>query len=127
MPDQDIENLTYHDRCYLPKRKSMLFFYHIFHSLLLDRIENPELHNLVKLYQLHRHSRTYRIYIKSEDCRLKLEVSRLKLRFKVFLKRRLVPESFPQIMPERSKILVLLKRNEILAKVKDYTNSFFKL
>ena len=32
----------------------------IVHAFLRDRNENPELQNLVKLYQLHRHSRTCR-------------------------------------------------------------------
>ena len=42
----------------------------VVHAFLCDRNENPELHNLVKLYQLHRHSRTRRKY-KNEPCRFK--------------------------------------------------------
>ena len=42
----------------------------IVRAFLPDRNENPELHNLVKLYQLHRHSRTRRKY-KNEPCRFK--------------------------------------------------------
>ena len=38
----------------------MAFVDQIVHAFLPDRNENPELHNLVKLYQLHRHSRTCR-------------------------------------------------------------------
>ena len=34
----------------------------IVHAFVPDRNENPELHNLVNLYQLHRHSRTCRKY-----------------------------------------------------------------
>ena len=37
------------------------------HAFLPDRNENPELCNLVKLYQLHRLSRTCRKY-KNESC-----------------------------------------------------------
>ena len=42
----------------------------VVHAFLCDRNENPELHNLVKLYQLHRHSKTCRKY-KNEPCRFK--------------------------------------------------------
>ena len=48
----------------------MAFVDQIFHAFLPDRKENAELHNLVKLYQLHRHSRTCRKY-KNELCRFK--------------------------------------------------------
>ena len=46
------------------------FIDQVVHAFLHDRNEKPELHNLGKLYQLHRHSRIYRKY-KKEPCRFK--------------------------------------------------------
>ena len=44
------------------KEEYVTFVDQIVHAFLPDRNENPELHNLVKLYQLHRKSRTCRKY-----------------------------------------------------------------
>ena len=52
------------------KEEYVAFVDQIVHAFLPDRNENPELQNLVKLYQLHRHSRTCRKY-KNESCRFK--------------------------------------------------------
>ena len=49
----------------------MAFVDQIVHAFLPDKNKNPELHNLVKLYQLHRHSRTCTKY-KNKPCRFKL-------------------------------------------------------
>ena len=40
----------------------------IVHSFLPNKNENPDLHELVKLYQLHRHSKTCRKY-RNDGCR----------------------------------------------------------
>ena len=175
MPEEDIGNLTYHDRCRLLNDNPVLFVRHfqyqvevffkeivvdgplgktkyyairvefqvrgsphvycflwvadapvstsnnkeeyvafvdqIVHASLPERNENPELHNLVKLYQLHRHSGTCRKY-KNEPCRFKFR--------KFFSKETLVVEN----IPEEIKVLVLCKRNNILDKVRDYINNF---
>ena len=95
----------------------MAFVDQIFHAFLLDRNENAELHNLIKLYQLHKHSRTCRKY-KNEFCRFK---------FRTFLslsKKTVVAELLPENMPETIKVLVLRKRNGILDKVRDYISNF---
>ena len=97
------------------KEEYVAFVDQIAHAFLPDRNENPEVHNLVKLYQLHRHSKTYRKY-KSEPCRFKFG--------KLFAKETLVEEPLPENMPEEIKVLVLRKRNEILDKVRNYINSF---
>ena len=52
------------------KEEYVAFFDQTVHAFLSDRNENSELHNLVKLYRLHRHSRTYRKY-ENEPCRFK--------------------------------------------------------
>ena len=97
------------------KEEYVAFVDQIVHAFLPDRDENPELHELVKLYQLHRHSKTCRKY--------KNEVSRFKFG-KFFIKKTLVAEPLPDGMPEEMKVLVLHKRSEILQKVTDYINNF---
>ena len=63
--------------------------------------EKPELHELVKLHQFHRHSKTCRKY--------KIEAFRFK--FGKFLgKETLVTEPLPESMSEEVKVLVLNKR-----------------
>ena len=97
------------------KEEYVASVHQILHAFLPDRNENPELHELVKLYQLHRHSKTCRKY--------KNEVSRFKFG-KFFIKKTLVAEPLPDGMPEEMKVLVLHKRSEILQKVTDYINNF---
>ena len=97
------------------KEEYVAFVDQIIHAFLPDRNENPELHELVKLYQLHRHSKTCRKY-KNEVCKFKFG--------KFFIKKTLVAEPLPDSMPEEMKVLVLRKRSEILQKVKDYINNF---
>ena len=91
------------------KEEYVAFLDQIVHAFLPDRNENPELHGLVKLYQLHRYSKTCWKY-KNEDCRFKFG--------KCFAKKTLVTEPLPDSMPEEMKMLVLHKRSEILQKVK---------
>ena len=52
------------------KEEYVAFVDQIAHTFLPDRNENPELHELVKLYQLHRHSKACKKY-KNEVCRFK--------------------------------------------------------
>ena len=52
------------------KEEYVAFVDQIVHAFLPDRNENPELHELAKLYQLHRHSKTCRKY-KNKVCRFR--------------------------------------------------------
>ena len=52
------------------KEGYVAFVYQIIHAFLPDGNENPELHELVKFYQLHRHSKTCRKY-NNDVCRFK--------------------------------------------------------
>ena len=84
------------------------------HASLPNKNENPDLHELVKLYQLHRHSKTCHKY-KNEVCRFHFG--------KFFSKQTIVAKPLPSDMPESIKHSVLVKRKEILSKVKDYINT----
>ena len=97
------------------KEGCLTFVDQIVNGFVPDRNENPELHDLVKLYQLHRHSRT----CKNEPCRFKFE--------KLFSKRKkkIVVEPLPENIPEKVKVLVLRKRNEIFVK-SETTKQFSK-
>ena len=70
------------------------------HSYLKKK-EKPELHELVKLHQLHRHSKTCRKY-KNEAFRFKFG--------KFFSKEKLVAKPLPENLAEEVKMLVLSKR-----------------
>ena len=84
------------------KVEYVAFVDQIVHAFLPDRNENQELHELVKLYQLHRHPKTCRKY-KNKVCRFKFG--------KFFIKKTLVAEPLPDSMPEEMKVLVLRKRS----------------
>ena len=70
-------------------------------SYLEKKKEKPELHELIKLYQLQSHSKTCTMN-KNEDCRFKFG--------KIFSKQTLAAEALPERMPEEIKVLVLSKR-----------------
>ena len=97
------------------KEEYVTFFDQTVHAFLSDRNENSELHNLVKLYRLHRHSRTCRKY-ENEPCRFKFG--------KTFSKKKMVAEPLPENMSKEIKVLVLCKRNKILDKFRDYISNF---
>ena len=97
------------------KEEYVAFVNQIVHAFLTDRNENPELHELIKFYKLHRYSKTCRKY--------KNEVFIFKF-CKFFTKETLIAEPLPESKPEEMKVFVLHKRNEILQKVKDYINDF---
>ncbi|XP_066912801.1 uncharacterized protein [Clytia hemisphaerica] len=75
--------------------------------------EDPELFNLVKTYQLHRHSKTCRKY-KNTPCRFHFG--------KFFSERTIVSEPLPQELPQEQKRTILSLRKEVLSKVKTYIN-----
>ena len=87
------------------KEEYVAFVDQITHAFLPDRNENQELHELVKLYQLHRHSKVCKKY-KNEVCRFKFR--------KFFTKETLVAEPLLDSMTEEMNVLILHKRSEIL-------------
>ena len=100
------------------KEEYVVFVDQIVHEFLPHRNENPELHNLVKLYQLHRHSRTCGKY-KNEPYSLNLETFSQNKK-----KKKVVAQPMPEIMSEEIKVLVLRKKNKILDQVRDYIKDF---
>ena len=80
------------------------------HATLPSKNTDSELHELVKLYQLHRHSKTCRKY-KNKACRCHFR--------KLFSKQTIFAKQLPSDLPENS---VLINRKGILSKVKDYIN-----
>ena len=97
------------------KEEYLVFADQIVCAFLPDRNENPKLHNLVKLYQLHILSRICRKH-KNEPCRFKFE--------KFLSKEKIVADPLPENMPEKVKVLVLHKRKEILDEIRDHINNF---
>ena len=95
------------------KEEYIEFVDNIIHAVLPDENEQPELYNLVKTYQMHRHSKTCRKY-KNQACRFHFG--------KLFSKRTIVAEPLPSDIPESEKVLILQKRKEIVSKVKEYIN-----
>ena len=87
------------------KEEYVAFVDQITHAFLPDRNENQEFHELVKLYQLHRHSKVCKKY-KNEVCRFKFR--------KFFTKETLVAEPLLDSMTEEMNVLILHKRSEIL-------------
>ena len=83
------------------KEKYAAFVDQIIHAFLPKKKIKPELHELVKLHQLHRHSKTCRKY--------KNKVFRFKIG-KFFSKETLVAEPLPESMLEEVQVLVLSKR-----------------
>ena len=76
-----------------------------------DEREKPELHKLVKTYQLHCHSKSCRKY-KNVDCRYSFG--------KYFTDKTIVAEPLPEEMSIEAKSIKLEWRNSILEKVKNY-------
>ena len=86
----------------------------IVHAYLPNKIENSDLHELVKLYQLHRHSKPCRKY-RNDGCRFQFG--------KFFSNQTIVAKPSPSDMPDNMKHSVLSKRKDILSQVKDYINN----
>lgn len=86
----------------------------IIHAYLPDCREAPMLFELVKTYQLHRHSRTCCKY-RNKECRFNFG--------KFFSSRTIVAEPLPHDMSDEERTVIMDKRNDILAKVKEYINS----
>ena len=86
----------------------------IVHAYLRNTNENPDLHELVKLYQFHRHSKTCCKY-GNDGCRLHF--------VKFFSNQIRVTKPLPSDMLEYMKHSVLSKQKDILSKVKNYINN----
>ena len=74
----------------------------------------PELYQLVKTYQVHRHSRTCRKR-RNEKCRFHFG--------KCFTSQTIIGQPLPEDMPESVKSDILEKRQVLLKKVKDYIDT----
>ena len=77
----------------------------------LPDVNNPELFNLVKTFQVHSHSKSCRKY-KNIDCRYGFG--------KFFTDRTIIAEPLPEHLTEEDKANILSKRDNIRTKVKDY-------
>ena len=66
----------------------------------------PDMHELVKLYQLHRHPKICRKY-KNEGCRFHFQ--------RLFSKQTIVVEPLTSHLPENIKNLMLIERKKILS------------
>ena len=86
----------------------------IVHTYLHNKNKNPNLHELVKLYQLHRYSKTCRKY-RNDGC--------IFHGGKFFSNQTIVAKPLPSDMPGNMKHSVLSKRKDIFSKVKDYINN----
>ena len=86
----------------------------IVHAYLRNTNENPDLHELVKLYQFHRHSKTCCKY-GNDGCRFHF--------VKFFSNQIRVAKPLPSDMLEYMKHSVLSKQKDILSKVKNYINN----
>ena len=74
----------------------------------------PELYDLVKNYQIHRHSKTCRKY-KNQKCRFNFG--------KFFTDHTIVAEPLPSEMPLEEKTAIMNKRKVLLQNVKHYTDT----
>ena len=74
---------------------------------------SPCLLELVRTYQLHRHSKTCRKY-KNTDCRFNFG--------KFFSERTIISEPLPEAMDPDQKQAILLFQRDLLSKVKSYIN-----
>ena len=83
-----------------------------------DPVKEKQLFELVKTFQLHRHSKTCRKY-RNEKCSFHFG--------KFFSHRTIVAEPLPDNMPEEIKMQVLRNRNDLLSKVKSYIDTELNL
>ena len=79
-----------------------------------DPVKEKQLFELVKTFNFHRHSKTYREY-QNEKCRC---------HFRGFFSHwKIAAEHLPDNMPEEIKIQVLRNRNDLLTKLKSYVDT----
>ena len=75
--------------------------------------DQPELFELVKTYQLHRHSKTCRKY-RNTACRFNFG--------KLFSEKTIISEPLSESIPSERRKQILSEKNEIITKVKSYIN-----
>ena len=90
----------------------------IVYAYLPNKNENADLHELVKLYQIQRHSKTCRKQ-RNDGCRFHFR--------KFFSNQTKFAKPLPSDMPENMKHSLLSERKDILSKVKDYINNYLNL
>ena len=81
---------------------------------LPDKMDKPELYNLVRTYQTHSHSKSCRKY-KNMNCRYSFG--------RFFTDKTIIADPLPQDLPEKEKMALLEKRKIILDKVKRYIDT----
>ena len=79
-----------------------------------NSVNEKELFELVKTFQVHRHSKTCKKY-RNDKCRFNFG--------KFFTDRTIVAEPLPEDMPEEIKNQVLKNRSDLLSKVKRYIDN----
>ena len=86
----------------------------IISAYLPNHVEEPKLFELVKTYQLHRHSRTCNKY-KNQICRFNFG--------RFFCNETIVAEPLPELMCHEEKVEIFKWRNELLKKIKLHINT----
>ena len=93
------------------KVEYIAFIDSVVQAFLPSEDEDPNLFDLVKTYQIHRHSKSCRKY-KNQTCRYGFG--------HFFTDHTIIAEPIPKDVPETEKIIILNKRNSILAVVKAF-------
>ena len=83
----------------------------IISAKLLNPVKNAKLLELVKMYQLHRRSKTCRKY-KSRPCRFNF--------VRYFTVKTIIAKPLPLYLKDREKADIMVESNRILTKVKEY-------
>ena len=86
----------------------------IIHTDLPDPSSEPDLHELVKTYQIHRHSKTCRKY-RNEKCRFHFG--------KFFTSRTIIAQPLPDSLSVDKKNEIMQNRKQLLKKVKQYIDT----
>ena len=86
----------------------------IIHKNMPDPVREKQLFELVKTFQLHRHSKTWRKY-HNKECRFHFG--------RFFSHQTILAEPLPENMSEEIKMQVLRNCNGLLSRVESYTNT----
>ena len=96
------------------KNEYILWLDSIVRADLPNYQNEPELYQLVKTYQIHRHFKTCHKY-KNEKCRFRFG--------KYFTDETIVAEPLPENISEQEKLEIMQKRNKVLETVKKYIDT----
>ena len=91
------------------------FIDNIIRADIPDPIAEPELHELVSQYQVHKHSNSCRKYT-NVPCRFNYG--------RFFTDKTIVASPLPESMPDSEKVIILTERSRILKKVKLYIDEY---